>query len=312
MRPEARAAVDAGLLTLPPMGAVGLERDERVAKERAQMEAMVVRVPEAQDTEIAGVRCRVIRPEGEPRGVYLHFHGGGMVTGLPDMMDVPNRDIARTFGLVVVSANYRKAPEHPWPAGPDDGEAVANWLLEHATDEFGTSTLLIGGESAGGYMTAAVALRLRDTGDIGGVSGLNLVYGVYDFGRSPSQRGLRATDGPDLLDPEQIAFITECYLPGRTDDERRSPEISPAFADLHGLPPSFFSVGTCDHLVDDTLLMASRATAAGVDVELFVAPEMPHAMQVFPCSLMKLWDERLAAWFEARLTRPPPVGSARR
>ena len=87
-------------------------------------------------------------------------------------------------------------------------------------------------------MTAAVLLRIRDELDAADrILGANLVFGVYDWGRSPSQRGLRPHDGPDVLDPDGITWFTECYLPGMTDDERRDPTISPAFADLHGLPP---------------------------------------------------------------------------
>ena len=74
------------------------------------------------------------------------------------------------------------------------------------------------------------------------------MFGVYDWGRSPSQRGIRPTSGLDLLDPVGIEFFTGCYLPGMTDDERRDPSISPAFADLHDLPPALMSVGTSDHL----------------------------------------------------------------
>ena len=101
---------------------------------------------------------------------------------------------ARRTGMAVVSVDYRMAPEHPYPAGPDDGVAVAAWLLEHGEDEFGSARILTGGESAGGYMAAAVLLRIRDElGAIDRVDGANLVYGVHDWGRPPSQRGTRAS-----------------------------------------------------------------------------------------------------------------------
>jgi acetyl esterase/lipase len=226
-----------------------------------------------------------------------------MVAGTPAVMDIPNRDLARDFNVVVVSSGYRKAPEHPYPAGPDDAYAVAAWLVQHAADEFGTDRLVIGGESAGSYLTALIALRLRDRLDaLGRVLGLNLVFGVYDWGRTPSQRGMRPHEGPDLLSPEGINFVTECYLPGRTEEQRRDPDVSPIYADLHGLPPMFLSVGTTDHLLDDTLLFANRAAAAGNDVDLFVAPDMPHAFFAFPCAITKLWGERLNDWLERILS----------
>jgi acetyl esterase/lipase len=304
LRAEARAAVDTGRESSPLGGPpdASLSRDERIAQQRASHTSVTVRLDDGEDREIEGVRCRVFRPDGEARALYLHFHGGGMVAGTPEMMDIPNRSMAREFGLVVVSADYRKAPEHPWPAGPDDGVAVAAWLVEHAQSEFGTPRLMIGGESAGAYMTAVVALRVRDElGAINHVKGLNLVFGVYDWGGSPSQRGMRPHEGFDVLSPEGTQFVADCFLPGMTDSERRVPEISPAFADLRGLPPCFVSVGTCDHLLDDSLLFASRAAAAGVEVDLCVLPEMPHAFQVFPCGITKLWAERQADWVRAHI-----------
>ena len=226
-----------------------------------------------------------------------------MIAGTPEMMDIPNRDLARDLGVVVVSADYRKAPEHPFPAAPDDGVAVASWLIDHAESEFGTGEILIGGESAGAYMTAIVALRVRDElRAIDRIAGLNLTFGVYDWGRSPSQRGMRAHDGFDVLSPDSFHLVGDCFLPGTTEEERRAPEISPVFADLRGLPPCFVSVGTCDHLLDDSLLFATRAAATDVDVDLVVLPEMPHAFQAFPCGITKLWAERQAEWMRARLS----------
>ncbi|MDZ4828043.1 MAG: alpha/beta hydrolase [Actinomycetota bacterium] len=304
MRPEAREAVAHGMGFFDNASAdeSKMTQSERVASHRALLASSYVTVPEAEEREIAGVRCRVFRPDGAPVAVYLHFHGGGMMAGAPEMMDYPNREMARTYGVAVISVDYRKAPEHPWPAGPDDGVAVAQWLLENGEKEFGTSRILIGGESAGGYMAAITGLRVRDElGGIDRVEGLNLVFGVYDWGRSPSQRGLRPHDGTDILSVDGIEFFTDCFVPGMTSEERRGPNISPAYADLRGLPPCLMSVGSCDHLLDDTLMLASRAAAAGVDVDLFVAPELPHAFMMVDCGITKLWAAQTHDWFETRL-----------
>jgi acetyl esterase/lipase len=269
------------------------------------MAATAMPAQEAVDETIAGVRCRVFRPQQAeaPRALYLHFHGGGMIGGLPEMNDQGNLALSRQHGIPVVSVDYRLAPEHPYPAGPDDGIAVATWLLEHAGKSvadggFGTDRLILGGESAGGYMTAAVLLRMRDELQaVDRVLGANLVFGVHDWGRSASQRGLRPHGGPDMLDPEGIRFFSDCFLPGRSDDERRDPKISPAFADLRGLPPAMMSVGTSDHLLDDTLLLAGRWAAANGDVELFVGPDLPHGFMAFPCALTQRWEQQTDAWF---------------
>ena len=306
MRPEARAVVDAGMALVaeafagdgdPPADLEGAARHMRRAFERTYAP-----VPEAIEREIAGIRCRTFVPESPASAVYLHFHGGGMVIGAPEMNDVTNLDLSRRFDMAVVSVDYRKAPEHPFPAGPDDGVAVARWILDEARTEYGSDRIIIGGESAGGYMAAAVALRIRDELDAADrLIGANLVFGVHDWGRSPSQRGLRPHDAPDMLTPEGMAMFGECYLPGMSAHERREPSISPLFADLRGLCPAFFSVGTADHLLDDTLMMAPRWAAAGNEVELFVAPEMPHGFQAFPCGITAAWERALLDWFSRRL-----------
>lgn len=310
MRGEARAAVDASLGSIREMmgGADDaprtLTRDKQVARARKAIEFIYFPSDDAVVREIAGVPCRVFIPEGSATAVYLHFHGGGMMIGAPEMSDYSNVDLRDRFGVAVVSVDYRLAPEHSHPAGPDDGVAVADWLLANGEREFGSSRLLVGGESAGGYMSAIVLLRIRDELHAAHrVDGANLVFGVYDWGRSPSQRGIRPTPGLDLLDPVGIEFFTECYLPGLTDDERRDPSISPAFADLRNLPPALMSVGTSDHLLDDTLMLSGRWAAAGNEVELLVLPEMPHGFMAVSCGLTSLWADRTLKWFADILSR---------
>ena len=155
-----------------------------------------------------------------------------MISGSASMMDIPNQMFARALDVVVVSVEYRKAPEFPWPAGPDDGVAVACEVLDRGGSDFGTDRILIGGESAGVDPSAAVVLRIRDeVHAIDRIDGLNLTYGIYDFGGTPSQRGRRPSDGFDVLSPEFISLVTDCYLPGRTTEARQAPEISPAYAE---------------------------------------------------------------------------------
>src|SRR5262249_34689648 len=210
MRDEARAAIAAGSQWFNDRPPPGASRDEHVAAQREAMVATTFTVPEAEEREFGGVPCRVLLPDGDARAIYLHFHGGGMVAGSASMMDIPNQMLAKEHDVAVVSVDYRKAPEFPWPAGPDDGVAVARELFEKGEAEFGTDRTLIGGESAGGYMTAAVALRVRDElGAIDRVDGLNLTFGIYDWGRSPSQRGQRPTDEFDVLSVDTISLVTE-------------------------------------------------------------------------------------------------------
>ena len=110
------------------------------------------------------MRLRVAAPEGRPTAVYLDIHGGGFCMGWPEMHDPANARLAQATGMTVVSLDYRLAPEHPFPAGPDDCRAAADWLLANAEAEFGSGRLIIGGDSAGGNLTMHVALHLRDRG----------------------------------------------------------------------------------------------------------------------------------------------------
>lgn len=257
---------------------------ERIAAQRAARGAAVMLDESAIEREIPGpagpIRLRTFVPD-RVDGVLLHFHGGGWIVGAPEMMDPFHAALSAATNLAIVSVDYRLAPEHPFPAGPDDCEAAAVWLLEHAEAEYGSPRLLIGGESAGAHLAALTLLRMRDRHDaIDRFVGANLVMGIYDVGGTPSQRGVGA--GPDVLDPEGIEFFSEMFTPGLTAEARRDPEISPLFADLHSLPPAFFTAGATDHLVDDTLFLAARWRLAGNAAELIVYPESPHAFIAMP------------------------------
>jgi acetyl esterase len=279
--------------------AVSTDRDERVRAQRAMMKAFEAVSPAGTDQDIAGVPCRVFRPERPARAVYLHFHGGAMILGSPLMNDVANADLSSRFDLAVVSVDYRLAPEHPHPAGSDDCLAVARWVVEHGEAEFGTPRVLIGGESAGGYYAALTTLRIRDELDaIDRVVGANLVFGVYDLSGAPAFRGARPSDVPDILEDGLGEFVNGCFVPGLTPDDCKVPSISPLYADLHDLPPALFTVGSADHLLDDSLFMAARWEVFGNDTELAVYPDCIHAFNAFPTELAKRANERIDAFFE--------------
>jgi acetyl esterase len=296
LREEARAMAETIADTFSVMsgGASPTGRDERVRAQREMLAALEVASPAGVDENIAGVPCRVFRPTVPVKAVYLHFHGGAMMLGSPLLNDVANADVAERLDLAVVSVDYRLAPEYPFPAGADDCLAVAAWLVEHAEAWFGTGDLVIGGESAGGYYAALTLLRVRDElGAIDRFHGANLVFGVYDLSGTPATHGFRPSETPDILDLDTFAFVHECYLPGRTPEDARVPEISPLYADLRDLPPALFTVGTADHLLDDSLFMAARWAAYGNDAELAVYPDCVHGFTGFPIELAKRANERI-------------------
>ena len=231
------------------------------------------------------VRVRVLAPEGEARGAYLHIHGGGWVIGAADEQDDHLAEIADTAGLCAVSVEYRLAPDHPYPAGPDDCEDAALWLVENGARELGIpARFAIGGESAGANLAATTLLRLRDRHRLGGAfAAANLVYGAFDLGGSPSRRAWG--DRKLLLTDSGMRWFNECYLPGRGVEESRDPDVSPLYADLQEMPPALFTVGTADPLLDDTLLMAARWASSGNTVELLVYEEACHAFNRMPIAV---------------------------
>jgi len=238
------------------------------------------------------IPLRIIAPD-TARGVYLHIHGGGWVLGAADMQDPMLEQIADTTGLAVVSVEYRLAPEDPYPAGPDDCESAAAWLVKNARTEFGSDILTIGGEAAGGHLAAVTVLRMRDRYGYTGFRGANFVYGAFDLSMTPSQRafGNRRL----VLRTIDMQQFYNAYLPAITD--RQAPDISPLYADLKGLCPALFSVGTCDALLDDTLFMHARWIAAGNETELAIYPGGAHGFTLFPNRLA----EEAAARSEAFL-----------
>jgi len=186
--------------------------------------------------------------------------------------------IADNTGLAVVSVEYRLAPEDPYPAGPDDCEAAAAWMVKNAEKEFGAGALTIGGESAGGHLAAVTVLRMRDRYGYTGFRGANFVYGAFDLSMTPSQRAFG--DRRLVLRTIDMQQFYNAFLPTVTD--RRVPDISPLYADLKGLCPALFTVGTADALLDDTLFMHARWIAAGNETELAVYPGGAHGFTLFP------------------------------
>jgi acetyl esterase/lipase len=250
--------------------------------------------PRARTVTITGkdgndIPLRIIEPQGKARGVYLHLHGGGWVLGGADMQDPLLERLADNTGQAVVSVEYRLAPEDPYPAGPDDCEAAAAWLVKHAKAQFGTDALTIGGESAGGHLTAVTLLRLRDRHGYAGWRGANLVYGAFDLAMTPSQRQFGNTRL--VLRTIDMQQFYNAFLP--TVTERRVPDISPLYAELKGLCPALFSVGTRDALLDDTLFMHARWVAAGNPAELAIYPGGAHGFTLFPSDLAKAASARM-------------------
>jgi acetyl esterase len=242
-------------------------------------------LPQARWEEWGGVRVRVLAPD-DPRGTYLHLHGGGWTLGAADLHDVLLWQLVEATGLAVASVEYRLAPEHPFPAGRDDCIAAARHLPRSGLP----APYAIGGESAGAHLAVLTLLAV----DV--FAAANLVYGAYDLSGTPSRRRYRDTL---VLTDEGIEWFTSNLLPGLDLEARRSPEISPLYADLSGVPPALFTVGTADPLLDDSRFLAAVWPN---ECELRVYDSAAHAFNAFPLAIARDANAAQAA-FLAGLTQ---------
>jgi acetyl esterase/lipase len=220
-------------------------------------------------------------------GVFLEIHGGGFYMGSAAGSDIRNRQLADALGIAVASVDYRLAPEHPWPAAPDDCETAALWLAEHAEQRFGTTKLAVGGFSAGATLAMTTLLRLRDRG-IAAFGSAVLQFGTYDLSaQTPAGR---------LIADE---YFLEAYAGAASD--RTDPDLSPIYAELAELPPVLVVVGADDILLQDNLAMAARLSTAGVDVDLRIYPGSPHGFTAHPTPMAQVALEDIETWLRGHL-----------
>lgn len=281
------------LKTIPDVTQVPVEQTRQARRDGTGVFPAPVYLPQARTETIAGpggeLALRIIPPQGQATGAFLHIHGGGWTLGDHDGQDVRLARLAAETGLVAVSVGYRLAPEHPYPAAMDDCVTAALWLAEHreALGAPADGPLAVGGDSAGGHLSAATLLRLRDRHDRGDLfAAAVLQYGAFDLSLTPSQRqwGERNL----VLSTPIIRWFGDQFLPGMALEDRRDPDISPLYARLHDLPPAIFTIGGADALFDDTMFMHARWQAAGNDAELRVWPEAPHGFVSLPMTVAEL------------------------
>lgn len=296
---ELNAKLERDLSALPPIY-MFRPQDIRISRAAGRSIWGPIRyVAEARNRMITGpageILVRMFIP-AEVRAVYLHLHGGGFMLGRADHFDEALHRIAKRCRVAVVSVDYRLAPEHPYPAGPDDCEAAAVWLVENCEAEFGTTQLVIGGESAGANLAAVTLLRMRDRHGFNGFDGAVLTYGAFDLSLTPSARNWGEKNL--ILTTRLIRWFHENYVPS---GDFADPDISPLNADLADMPPALFTVGTLDPLIDDSMFMHMRWLAAGNLSELAIYPGGAHAFDAFPIELGRRANARIRA-FIMRIT----------
>lgn len=270
-------AAQAQAANVPPMW----EMDAATARAGAETSFQAFNQPMPEgvsitDSSVPGpagqIPVKVFNPGASNLPLLIYLHGGGWVIGSPSTHAKLCAELALGAKCIVVSVDYRMAPEHPAPAPLDDCVAAIKYVVTHA-GEFGAdgSRFAIGGDSAGANLTAAAALRLRD--EAGPQAKLLLLfYGAYT-GDLTLPSVIENGEGK-ILTRQAMEWFYNHYLSGgaTTDD----PLIAPIKANLEGLPPAHLIVGTQDPLLDDSKLFSKALTKAGVRNTLTVYDDQVH------------------------------------
>ena len=253
---------------------------ERVEKERAGMEdlAKIVKVPRdvnCEPIDVAGIPAEWISaPEAKNDHIILYLHGGGYVKGSINIHREFMSRISRASKARVLIIDYRLAPEHPFPAAVEDASTAYQWLIED--QEIAPNNLIIAGDSAGGGLTLATLINLRDKGTPLPAAAVCLSPWT-DLGLTGESYKTKARIDP-MVTIDGLMFATQLYL-GSTD--YTNPLASPLYGDLKGLPPLLILVGTTEVLLDDSVEFVKKAKKDGVDAILDIWDDMPHVFPLF-------------------------------
>lgn len=241
-----------------------------------QMEPRMMKVPadiKVEELGLAGVAAeKVTAPGTREDAAFLYIHGGGFVAGSPRTHRPLTWRFAKDIGIPVYAIDYRLAPEHPYPAGLDDCVAAYKGLLDKGIS---AKSILVGGDSAGGNLTLALALRLKAEG-LPLPAALICLSPATDMTGSGESRHSNA-EADSMFVPEMMESLMPLYFAG-TDE--KDPLVSPLFGDVSGFPPTLFQVGEREMLRDDSTRMAAALKAAGAEATLEVWPKVWHVWQI--------------------------------
>lgn len=262
-------------IELPPLRE-GRAAPVDLAQRRGQMQAAVDagawKTKQAPlETTLGGLRTLRFRPDGAPRGYVLQLHGGGFRIGRPEFESLFAEALVERCGVEVVVPQYRLAPEGPFPAGLADALTALTALHE----EIGDAPLIVGGDSAGGGLAAALGVLTAAQGGPR-IDGLVLLSPWLDLRVSATSYTTNAASDP-MFSKESADVAAELYLQG-FDPEH--PLASPLLAPIAAFPPTLVSVGTGEVLYDDSRLFHDKLSTVGTAVRLSAIPGMEHVAVV--------------------------------
>ena len=246
--------------------------------------------------DAGGVPAQWLTPQGAANDrVLMYVHGGGYVMMSAETHRKMVGHIAKATGCRALNVDYRLAPEHPHPAAVTDAVTAYRWLLAQGIKP---QAIAIAGDSAGGGLCLATALKLRDMG-VPLPAALVPISPWTDMeGTGESMKTRVAHDM--IVSPLAITQLSGVFLHGGST---RDPYASPLYADLKGLPPIYIQVGDEEVLLDDSVRFADLAKKAGVDITLEIFPEMQHVFQI-GAGMLPEADAAIAkigAWMKSRL-----------
>ncbi len=229
--------------------------------------------------------------------VLIYYHGGGYCMGSLDTHRGHTARISQLANLRVLAVDYRLGPEHPHPAAVEDAVTGYRFVLNQG---IAPGKIALAGDSAGGGLTVAALLSIRDQGLPLPACGAG-ISSWTDLTASGDSIKTKAKEDPMIGGTDALELMVEAYV--GVDGDRKAPLASPLFADLSGLPPLLLQVGTAEVLLDDSTRLAERAEAAGVDVTLKVWQDMFHVWHAFAELLPEGMEatQELADYVNARL-----------
>ena len=288
--------IRAHLATLPPMRDQSVE-EARQMYDKAQYVFALPDGVEVEEAEIGGIAAEIVTPSACGAGTFLYFHGGGYAIGSP----VSHRHLVGALAAAsrtrAIALDYRRAPESPFPAAVDDALAGYRGLLDAGIDP---RSIVLGGDSAGGGLTVATLVAIRDAG-LALPAAAVCISPWTDLTNEAESYRTHAERDP-LVFQEDIGRWGAAYLAG-TDP--RNPLASPLHADLAGLPPLLIQVGSEEVLLDDSTRLAERCEASGVEATLEVWDGMIHVWHWFGEYLDEAGSavRRIGEYVSARLAR---------
>lgn len=220
----------------------------------------------------------VLAANSRPDHRLLYLHGGSWMSGSPEGYRPLAARIAQATGYAVFVLDYRLAPEHPFPAGLQDCADAFRWLAENGPEPgVDAKRVVIAGDSAGGNLALAAALKIKDEGGPmpDAVVALSPAVDLTWQGESLSTNA----DVDPILRPDRLALVSQAYV--QNGERMEHPHVSPLFGDFTGLSRLLVQVGDCEVLLDDARRLAARASDQDVEVALEVYADMPHVFQLF-------------------------------